>query len=98
MKNVIYSDVLVKPWITEKASLLLENGKYVFQVCVNSNKLTIQKAVEQLFNVKVKKVNIINTLGKNKRFKGRPGRRADSKKAVVTLLPNYKIDVFTGGQ
>ena len=68
----------------------------VFQVALDANKFEIKSAVEQLFNVKVKKVNTLRLKGKTKRFRGRPGRRPDIKKAYVTLVEGHSIDVTTG--
>ena len=89
-------DVIVKPIITEKATLVSEANAYVFQVAKDSNKPQIKEAVEALFGVKVKAVNTTVTKGKVKRFKGRPGVRSDVKKAYVTLEAGNSIDVSTG--
>ncbi|MEG2077035.1 MAG: 50S ribosomal protein L23 [Victivallaceae bacterium] len=80
-------DVIISPVITEKNNDLAAQGKYVFKVSTNAEKIEIGRAVEELFNVKVKSVNVMNYMGKPKRA-GRSlvkGRRADWKKAVVTL-------------
>ncbi|MBD9526412.1 MULTISPECIES: 50S ribosomal protein L23 [Paracoccus] len=89
-------DVIVKPLITEKATLVGEANAFVFQVAKDANKPSIKQAVEALFNVKVKAVNTTITKGKTKRFKGRPGVRSDVKKAYVTLEAGNTIDVSTG--
>ena len=89
-------DVIVKPIITEKATMTSENNGVVFQVAKDSNKPQIKQAVEALFGVKVKAVNTTITKGKTKRFKGRPGVRSDVKKAYVTLEAGQTIDVSTG--
>ncbi len=89
-------DVIVKPLITEKATMAGEANAYVFQVSKDSNKPQIKEAVENLFNVKVKAVNTTITKGKTKRFRGRPGVRSDVKKAYVTLEAGNSIDVSTG--
>ena len=89
-------DVLVKPLITEKATLVGENNGVLFQVAKSANKPQIKEAVEALFGVKVKAVNTTNTKGNVKRFKGRPGVRSDVKKAYVTLEAGNSIDVTTG--
>ena len=89
-------DVIVKPIITEKATMTAEANGVVFQVKKDANKLQIKDAVEALFGVKVKAVNTTITKGKVKRFKGRPGVRSDVKKAYVTLEPGNTIDVSTG--
>ena len=86
-------DVIVAPMITEKATLLSEQNKVVFQVAMDSTKEEIASAVEQLFKVKVTKVNTLIQKGKTKRFRGRPGRRSDIKKAIVTLKDGDKISL-----
>ena len=89
-------DVIVKPIITEKATMTSENNGVVFQVAKDSNKPQIKQAVEALFGVKVKAVNTTITKGKQKRFRGQLGRRSDVKKAYVTLEAGSTIDVSTG--
>lgn len=89
-------DVIRKPVITEKATIASENGAVVFEVAIGANKPQIKEAVESLFGVKVKSVNTTITKGKVKRFRGRPGKRADVKKAYVTLEEGNTIDVTTG--
>ena len=71
--------------ITEKATLLSEQNKVVFRVAMDATKDEIAAAVEELFKVKVVKVNTLIQKGKTKRFRGRTGRRSDVKKAIVTL-------------
>jgi large subunit ribosomal protein L23 len=89
-------DTIVAPMITEKATVLSEQNKVVFQVAMDSTKDEIATAVEQLFKVKVIKVNTLIQKGKTKRFRGRPGRRSDLKKAIVTLQEGQSIDITTG--
>lgn len=89
-------DLIHKPLITEKTTILSEQNKYVFKVATCASKPLIKKAVEAIFEVKVKSVNMINQKGKVKKFKGTIGRRSDIKKAIVTLENGYNID-FTGG-
>lgn len=89
-------DVIRKPIITEKATMVSENGAVVFEVAMESNKPEIKQAVEALFGVKVKAVNTTITKGKTKRFRGQPGKRRDVKKAYVTLEEGNTIDVTTG--
>ena len=89
-------DVIVKPIITEKATLTSESNGVVFQVSKDSTKPQIKEAVEALFGVKVKAVNTTITKGKTKRFRGQLGRRSDVKKAYVTLEAGNTIDVSTG--
>ena len=89
-------DVIRRPLITEKATMASDAGAVVFEVAMDSTKPQIKDAVEALFGVKVKGVNTTITKGKTKRFRGKPGRRADVKKAYVTLEEGNTIDVTTG--
>lgn len=89
-------DVIVKPIITEKATMASENGAVVFEVTKTASKPQIKEAVEALFGVKVKAVNTTITKGKTKRFRGMLGKRSDVKKAYVTLEDGNAIDVSTG--
>ena len=89
-------DVIVAPHITEKATLLSEHNAVVFKVSDKATKPEIKAAVEALFDVKVTKVNTLNQDGKTKRWKGKPYKRSDFKKAVVTLAPGQSIDVTSG--
>ncbi|MEC9345749.1 MAG: 50S ribosomal protein L23 [Pseudomonadota bacterium] len=91
-----YYDVILSPVITEKATNLSEHNQVVFKVALDSTKSEIKAAVETLFKVEVTKVNTLVTKGKTKMFKGRPGRRPDVKKAIVTLADGHSIDVTTG--
>ena len=88
--------IIRKPIVTEKATKLSEFNKVVFEVASKSNKSEIRGAVEKLFSVKVKAVNIINIKGKVKRFKGNLGKRNDVKKAVITLEEGNTIDISAG--
>jgi len=89
-------DTILAPVITEKATVLSEQNKVVFQVAMDATKDEIATAVEELFKVKVTKVNTLIQKGKTKRFRGRPGRRSDVKKAIVTLQEGQSIDITTG--
>ncbi len=89
-------DVIRKPVITEKATMASEQNAVVFEVSIDTTKPKIKEAVEALFNVKVKAVNTSVTKGKVKKFRGKPGRRKDVKKAYVTLEEGNMIDVTTG--
>ncbi|HEY2446985.1 MAG TPA: 50S ribosomal protein L23 [Rhizomicrobium sp.] len=88
-------DVILSPVITEKATQLSERNQVVFRVATTATKPDIAKAVEALFKVKVKAVNVIRQKGKPKTFRGRPYLRSDSKKAIVTLKEGYQIDITT---
>ena len=87
---------LLAPVITEKATALNEQSQVVFRVALDATKPEIKAAVEGLFGVSVVAVNTIVMKGKTKRFKGRPGRRSDWKKAMVRLAPGQSIDLTTG--
>jgi ribosomal protein L23 len=89
-------DVLIRPIITEKTTLLMQENKYTFQVPLNANKVEIRKAVESIFNVKVEKVATIRVLGKTKRMGRTMGKRSDYKKAIVTLKAGESIELFEG--
>ena len=89
-------DLIRSPVITEKATLGSEHNQVTFRVPLDSTKPEIRAAVEKLFEVKVNAVNTIRQRGKVKRFKGRPGKRPDYKKAIVTLAEGHSIDVTTG--
>ena len=91
-------DIIIKPVITEQSMEDVADKKYVFQVAINANKTEIKAAVEEIFGVKVKKVNTIRTMGKIKRSGAYPaGRRAETKKAIVTLTADSKtIEFFEG--
>ena len=97
--------ILIKPLLSEKSTKLSDSlNKYVFQVSKDANKLVIKKAVEDRFNVKVKKVSTIRQRGKLKNTSIRSGGkvirtsgyRSEFKKAIVTLKDNYKIDLVGG--
>ena len=89
-------DTILSPCITEKTTIMSEEGKVVFFVPLTANKKEIADAVEALFGVKVTAVNTIKVHGKAKRFRGIAGKRNDQKKAVVTLAEGDSIDVTTG--
>ena len=90
-------DIVVRPIITEKSTLLKDAGnQYIFEVQRDANKIEIKKAVEKLFKVKVVSVNISNMLGKKKRLGRFQGKKPDWKKAVVKLSPKDKITIFEG--
>jgi large subunit ribosomal protein L23 len=89
-------DVIVAPHITEKSTLLSEHNAVVFKVTDSATKPAIKAAVEALFGVKVLGVNTLNQKGKTKRWKGKPYKRSDVKKAVVTLAEGQSIDVTSG--
>ena len=91
-------DVIIRPVITEQSMSGVADKKYVFMVAIDSNKTEIKAAVEEIFGVKVAKVNTIRMQGKVKRTGAYPaGRRAAFKKAIVTLTADSKtIEFFEG--
>ena len=91
-------DIILRPVITEQSMESVADKKYVFQVAVGANKTEIKAAVEEIFGVKVAKINTIRMQGKVKRTGAYPaGKRADYKKAVVTLTADSKtIEFFEG--
>ena len=91
-------DVIVGPHITEKSTLLSEHNGVVFKVANDATKPQIKEAVEALWDVKVTGVNTIVTKGKTKRWKGRPYKRSDVKKAIVTLAEGQSIDITEGAR
>ena len=90
-------DIIIKPIITEQSMEATEEKKYVFQVAIDANKIEIKKAIEEIFGVKVEKVNTIRMEGKEKRNGRFIGRRANWKKAMVKLTADSKtIEFFEG--
>jgi large subunit ribosomal protein L23 len=89
-------DIIRGPVITEKATNVSEHNQVIFRVPLTATKREVKAAVEGLFSVNVAAVNTIRVMGKVKRVRGRPGRRSDYKKAVVTLREGQRIDVTTG--
>ncbi len=88
--------VLIKPTVTEKSTILQESGKYTFQVAPKANKVEVKQAVEQNFNVTVLDVNITKLRGKKKRYGPRAVKQPDIKKAVVTLQAGDRINMVEG--
>jgi len=88
-------DVLIAPVISEKSYGLLDENKYTFIVRPDANKTQIKIAVEKVFGVKVSDVNTLNRQGKRKRTRGGFGKRADTKRAIVTLREG-RIEIFGG--
>ncbi|TVR80587.1 MAG: 50S ribosomal protein L23 [Rhodospirillales bacterium] len=89
-------EIIRRPVISEKSTMLSEYNQVTFLVAVDASKPEIRAAVEDLFKVKVTAVNTLRQKGKVKRFRGQIGRRADTKKAIVTLAEGHSIDVTTG--
>jgi large subunit ribosomal protein L23 len=89
-------EVLRRPLITEKNTMLVEQNKYTFEVARNANKPQIKDAVEKAFKVKVASVNVMCVPGKMRRAGRQRGMTSPWKKAVVTLEPGHKIELFEG--
>ena len=90
-----YELLIEKPVITEKSTRLRENNKYVFKVHESLNKIEIKRAVETVFNVHVRKVNVMNMPGRKKRLRTREyGYTSSWKKAIVTLAEGDTFEFF----
>ena len=89
-------DVIIRPVVSEKSYALLDDGVYTFVVDPRATKIEIAGAVESIFNVRVAKVNTLNRKGKRKRNRKSMtyGTRPDTKRAIVTLAPGGRIDLF----
>jgi large subunit ribosomal protein L23 len=89
-------DVILKPVVSEKSYGLLDAAAYTFVVHPDANKIEIRQAVEAIFNVRVSKVNTLNRKGKRKRNRRSFtfGKRSDTKRAIVTLVGDDRIDLF----
>jgi large subunit ribosomal protein L23 len=90
--------VIKQPVVSEKSIAQAENGVYSFKVTSDANKLEVKDAVEKLFKVTVTSVNMMKVKGRTRKFgrKGKMGRMADWKKAVVTLKSGDKIEIMKG--
>ena len=91
-------DIIRKPVITEKSMAAMAENKYTFIVHMAANKVQIKRAVEEVFNVKVADVKTMRFEGKAKRVGVHIGKRADFKKAVITLAEGSSIEFFEGMQ
>jgi large subunit ribosomal protein L23 len=89
-------EVLRRPVITEKSTALAEHGQYVFEVARDANKIQIRSAVEQVFRVHVRAVNVLRVRGKVRRVGKSRGRTPAWKKAVVSLQEGDRIQLFEG--
>ncbi|MEX0836416.1 MAG: 50S ribosomal protein L23 [Nitriliruptor sp.] len=90
-------DIILRPVISEKTYGLLDEGKYTFIVDPRSNKTEIKQAIEKIFDVRVTGVNTLNRAGKKKRRGLIVGKRANTKRAIVTLAPGDEIELFDAG-
>ncbi|MFH1427973.1 MAG: 50S ribosomal protein L23, partial [Patescibacteria group bacterium] len=87
---------IVKPLVTEKASALGVEDKYIFQVAPKANKIEIAKSIEEIYGIKPVSVNIINLRGKNVRYGRTIGRRKSWKKAIIKLPKGKTIKIYEG--
>lgn len=94
-KRFIAFRILRAPIISEKGTILEKEGKYVFKVFPTANKNEIKKAIKEIYNVEVKKVNIIKTKPKKRRLGKIKGWKSGYKKAIVTLKEGKKIEVVS---
>ena len=90
------ADVLIRPVVTEKSTYLHNQGKYIFQIAKWASKPQVKRAVEQAFNVRVVSVNTATMPGKQKRYGPRLVHTPSTRKAVVTVRPGDKIQIFEG--
>jgi len=96
MSNISLYDVIKKPVVSEKTTMLGSANQYVFEVAKDLDKPMVKKSVESIFSVKVEAVRTFIRKGKVKRFKGMKGKRSDVKYAIVSLKKGDEIDI-TGG-
>jgi large subunit ribosomal protein L23 len=93
-----HRDVIVRPVVSEKSYAGLEAGSYTFLVDPRANKTEIKEAVQSIWDVRVTSVNTLNRRGKTKRRGYTKGKRADEKRAIVTLAPGDSIEIFESGK
>lgn len=87
-------DVIIRPIITEESMLKMDENKYTFEVAVKANKTEVKQAIEELFNVDVKNVNIMNVRGKLKRMGRFAGYTRKRRKAIVTIAEGQSSEIF----
>lgn len=88
-------DIIVRPMVTEQSMNLMEDKKYTFEVATHANKIAVRQAIEEIFDVKVKEVNILNVRGKKKRYGRYEGYTKKIRKAIVTLTSDSdEIKIF----
>jgi large subunit ribosomal protein L23 len=90
-----HRDILLAPVVSEKSYALLDENKYTFLVAPDANKTEIKIAVESVFDVKVTGVNTLNRQGKKRRTRSGSGKRADTKRAIVSVADGQRIDIFS---
>lgn len=86
-------DIILSSISTEKTQKQLAENKYTFLVIEKATKGDIEKAIKEIFDVEVESINIINTLGKTKKFKGNIGKKSDTKKAVISIKKGQEINL-----
>ena len=91
-----HRDVILRPVVSEKSYNLLDEGKYTFIVAPHANKTQIKIAIESIFKVKVTSVNTLNREGKTRRTRFGIGKKANTKRAIVTVAEGDRIDIFAG--
>lgn len=91
-----YDAILLEPVLTEKSNILREQGQYTFKVDPRADKIQIMEAVRRMFNVHPISCNVMNVASKPKRLRGRPGKTAQWKKAIVRLKAGETIKIFEG--
>jgi large subunit ribosomal protein L23 len=90
-----HRDILLAPVVSEKSYGLLDENKYTFLVAPDANKTEIKIAVESVFDVRVTGVNTLNRTGKKRRTRSGTGKRADTKRAIVSVAEGQRIDIFS---
>jgi large subunit ribosomal protein L23 len=91
-------DIVIRPVVSEKSYAGLDQNTYTFLVDKRANKTEIKEAIQQIWNVKVTSVRTLNRKGKTKRRRFTVGKRADEKRAIVTLVEGDKIEIFETGK
>ncbi len=93
-----HRDVIIRPVVSEKSYAGIDNRTYTFLVDPRSNKTEIKEAVQKIWEVRVTSVNTLNRQGKTKRRGYTKGKRADEKRAIVTLAEGDSIEIFESGK
>lgn len=91
-------DIVIRPVVSEKSYAGLDQNTYTFLVDKRANKTEIKEAIQQIWNVRVTSVRTLNRKGKTKRRRFTVGKRADEKRAIVTLIEGDKIEIFETGK
>lgn len=89
-----YNDIIIRPVLSEKSTDIAEQNKYVFRVSLKANKHQMKKAIKEIFNVEPVSINVMRVRGKEKRVRYRYGFTPSWKKAIITLKPGDKIELF----